>query len=178
MKNLTVSAAIFMLVNTAFAYTGYNICNYGNQTIDSVICNSPTVMKDTTVRGDIKVTGSLSAKNINAQNVEVEGNTDISDSKIMGNVQIKGSFSANNVQFQKGVAVESESIMLNHSTVNGLMTITSDQNTPYLQMQCSSVISGSVLFSGKAGIVQITGESLIKGKVVNGSMEFVKRSCN
>lgn len=168
---------MLILHNSALAYTGFGVCNYGKETIASVICYGPTVLKQTTVSGNIKVTGSLQAENISVQDIVVEGAVDIKNSQVTGSVNIVGSLMSDHVEYKKGVAVTSDKITLNHSTINGLMTVTSQQNSPYLQVQCSSVITGSVFFDGKAGVVQVTGDSIVKGKVVNGSLEFVKRTC-
>lgn len=177
MKKLTLFM-ILLQMPAAYAVTGYSVCTYNKQAVDSVVCYGPTVMNDTTVRGDIKVTGSLKAKNISAQNVIVEGSAEISDAKIMGSVNIVGSLTAMNVEFLKGVAVESDAVLLNHTVVNGLVTITSSQKSPVLQVQCSSALNSAVLFSGKAGVVQITGDAYLKGKVANGAVQFVKVNCN
>lgn len=177
MKKIIGNFLFFIGVSYAYAYTGYGVCDYGKNVVDEVVCYGPTVMKGTTVKGDIKVTGPFQANNISAKNLVIEGPVEISNSQIAGSVKTAGEFSADHVEFKKGVAVTANNVVLNHSVVNGLMTITSNQKTPYLQVQCSSVITGAVLFDGKAGVVQITGESLVKGKVVNGAMEFVKRSC-
>jgi hypothetical protein len=179
MKRLIICGLLTGLMSaTSYAYTGFGVCNYGNQTVTSIVCYGPTVLKQTTVNGDIKVTGDLKAENISVRDIVVQGAADISNSEVSGSVNVTGSFTANQVQFQKGVAIQSDSAILSHSKVNGLMTMTSDQSTPYLQVQCGSVVTGSVLFDGKAGVVQITGDSLVQGKVVNGSMEFVKRNCD
>lgn len=178
MKRMLLLGSIFVLINSAYAYTGFGVCNYGKESIGSVICYGPTVMKETHVAGDIKVTGSLQAENISVRGVQVEGSLDLKNSQVSGAVNVSGDFSADHVQFAQGVAVSATKIMLNNSKVNGLMTITSTKDSPTLQVQCNSVITGSVLFSGKAGLIQVTGDSLIKGKVVNGSLEFVKRDCD
>ncbi|VVC76786.1 hypothetical protein AQUSIP_21130 [Aquicella siphonis] len=178
MRELLLCAGLLLVASSAQAYTGFGVCNYGKETIPSVVCYGPTVLKQTTVTGDIKVTGALQAENISARALLIEGSVDLRDSQISGSVNITGSLNADHVEFQKGVAVESDSVILSHTKVNGLMTVTSTQKNPYLQVQCSSVITGSVLFDGKAGVVQVTGDSLVQGKVVNGSLEFVKRECD
>jgi hypothetical protein len=177
MKKIIFSIITLTFLNSAHAYTGFGVCNYGKETVDSVICYGPTVLVQTTVTGNIKVTGSLQAENISVKNLVIEGSVDIKNSEVKGTVNIAGALMSDHVEYKKGVAVTSDKITLNNTRVNGLMTVTSKQNSPYLQVQCNSVITGAVLFDGKAGVVQITGDSLVQGKVVNGSLEFVKRTC-
>lgn len=166
-----------LLLSSAYAYTGFGVCNFGKETVDSVICYGPTVMKQTTVQGNIKVTGSLQAENIAVREVLIEGSAHLLESQVSGAVKVAGPLHADRVEFKKGIAIESNDIILNKTKVNGLVVITSSQKNPYLQLQCGSVITGSVLFDGKAGVVQVTGDSIVQGKVINGSMEFVKRDC-
>lgn len=177
MKRVILSLFALFLLNSAYAYTGFGVCNYGKETVATVICYGPTVLKQTTVSGNIKVTGSLQAEDISVNDILVEGNVDIKNSAVNGALNVTGSLMSDHVEYKKGIAVNSDQITLNNSKVNGLVTVTSTQKPPYLQVQCNSVVTGSVLFDGKAGVVQITGDSIVQGKVVNGSLEFVKRTC-
>jgi hypothetical protein len=178
MKGWMKSGLMAMLITPpAYAYVGFGICNYGKQVVSSVVCYQPAVLKETTINGDIKVTGSLKADLITVHDVQIEGNVEIGNSQVNGDVNVVGSFFADHVAFNKSLAVTGTNIVLNHSKVNGLVIITSDNGTPYLQVQCETVIKGSILFDKKAGVVQITGDSFIQGKVSNGSLEFVKHTC-
>lgn len=169
--------SLFFFIPAANAYQGFGVCNYGKQKIDNVVCYGPTVMKATTVTGDVKVTGSLQAENLTARNLLIQGSIDLKNSLIKGSTNATGYLHADHVEFKRGVAVTSNDIFLNTVKVNGMVTVTSQDKSPYLQLQCGSTITGAVLFDGKAGVVQITGDSLVQGKVINGSMEFVKRDC-
>lgn len=181
MKRIRLATAIILFsqlfIQLGHAYEGFGVCNHGKETIPSVVCYSPAVLRQTTVTGGIKVTGSLQAESITARDLTVEGAVSISDSSITGAVNITGTLNADHVVFKQGVAVESDTIALNHSQIGGLLTVTSLTNSPTIQLQCNSVIKGSVLFDGKAGIVQVTNDSSVQGKVVNGSLEFVTRKC-
>lgn len=171
MSKIILAGIAIILGSSAFAYTGFGVCNFGNQSVDAVICNEPTVMKETHVAGDIKVTGALHAENISARGIFVTGSVDIKNSQVSGAVNVTGSFSADNVQFAQGIAITSKEVTLNKSKVNGMVTMTSDKS-PHLYV-CSSEITGSIFFDGAAGVVSVTGDSKI-GKVSNGSLIFVK----
>jgi hypothetical protein len=176
-KWMKVGLIAMLLTSTVYAYTGFGVCNYGNQVVSSVICYKPAVLKQTTINGDIKVTGSLQAFSITVQSMLIEGDVDIEDSRVFGNVSIIGDLFADNVEFKKGIAVTGDSIVLKGTKVNGLVIVTSETETPYLEVQCGSKVKGSVLFNDKAGVIKITDDSIIQGKVVNGSFEFVKAKC-
>jgi cytoskeletal protein CcmA (bactofilin family) len=170
-------AMFFYSLPPLFAYSGFGVCNHGKETLPSVICDGPAVLKQTTITGNMNVTGKLYAEGLSVSSMTVLGDAELSDSEVNGEVKIVGNLKANQVNFKKGVAVESDKILLNHSVVNGTLIITSAQATPYVQLQCSSAVKGAVFFDGKAGIVQVTGDSAVQGKIINGSTEFVKRSC-
>jgi len=152
------------------------VCVFGNETVDSVVCYGPTVMKQTIVKGDIKVVGTLRAENISARNLQVQGAVELRNTLISQTTKITGTLTATNVEFKQGIAVESDSVILINTKVNGMVTITSPIHNPYLQVQCGTVITGAVLFDGKAGVIQQTGGTLI-GNISNGSKERIERQC-
>lgn len=178
MTRVLLACFIAFLYSPVFAYTGFGVCNYGKESISSVVCNGPTVLKETTINGDIKITGSLQADSISVKSIMVTGSTQLSWSQVSGTVKIVGALDADHVEFKQGIAVESDSINLDHTKINGLLTVTSSNSNPYVQVTCGSTITGSVFFDGKPGVVQVTGDSIVQGKVVNGSLEFVKRPCS
>lgn len=160
--------------NPLFAYTGFGICNHGNETLASVICDGPSVFKQTTVKGDMKISGTLQAEGVTAGSLTVLGDTQISNSQVKGRTNIVGSLKANNVRFEKGLNVESDKIFLSQSEVKGSLIITSKDKTPYIELQCGSVIKGNILFDGKAGVIKVTVNSASQGKIQNGSSVFVE----
>lgn len=164
-------------MNAVHAYAGFGVCNHGKETLPSVICDGPTVLKQTQIKGDLKIAGTLQAEGISTTNMNIKGSAQITDAEVRGAVNVIGDLTADNVTFKKGIAVESDKIMLNHTTVNGLVIVTSKNTTPYVQVQCGSDIKGSVMFEGKPGVVQVTQDSVLRGKIVNGSTIFVKRDC-
>lgn len=179
MRHFLLTSLAVILINPAYAITGFDVCNFGKEQVASVLCNGPTIMKQTTVDGDVKVTGSLQADTITAKSILVQGSTQISNSQISGSVNVTGDFNADHVIFKQGIAIQSDNIIINNTKVNGLVTITSPDKTPNLQIQCGSQISGAVMFDGKPGVVQITAnDSVIKGKIVNGSSVFVEKKCS
>ncbi len=174
---LSLLATLFFISGNVLAYTGFDICNHGKEEVPSVICQGPSVLKDTTVKGNINVVGPLTAVNVTAAAVEIVGNTDLQNTKIGGPVSIKGNLKANNVVFEKDVNIEANTISLHGTRIKGSMTISSTNANPELTMECSSVILGTLTFVGKAGVIRITDDSVVKGKITNGSMIFEKQSC-
>jgi hypothetical protein len=166
------------MMNTAYAYKVFGICNYGKGIVANVICYEPTVLVETTVKGDIKIAGSLTAKKIKANAVTVAGSVDLEDSQIGGLVDVTGTFISKGVDFKKGLNITSSSIELINTIVRGSIIITSENAKPYLKLSCQTTVTGSVLFQGKAGVIEVSEDSIVQAKVINGSMEFVKVKCD
>ncbi len=162
---------------TAQAYVGFGVCNFGDQKVDSVVCYGPAVLKQTSIAGDLKVAGTLDAQRITAQAMNVEGAAKISDSDIAGPASVNGNLTATQVNFQKDVNVTGTNIFFSRTSIKGTVTVNSTSSAPYVVMQCGTIVRGTVIFAGKAGVVQITGDSIVAGKIKNGSMEFIKASC-
>lgn len=176
-KGLCAVFSIFFLVPQSQAYTGFGICNFGKETVPTVVCYGPTVLKDTTVSGDMKVAGPLTAENISAISVTVTGSADITNSTIKGPVTVTGSLNADNVTFQQDLTLNAEQVHFNHVKIKGSVLISSGDKTPYLVMECGTSIKGTLTFQGKAGVIQITDDSIAQGKVTNGAMIFIKKKC-
>lgn len=178
MKAFYLLIVLVMIASKAYAYIGFNVCNYGAQTLSAVVCYGPTVLKQTTVTGDVKVAGTFDATGVSMAGLIIAGNVTIADSKVTGNAEVIGSLHAKRVIFQQNVTVTSADIDLSQTNIKGSLNITSKDTNPTLSMACGTVVKGGVTFNGKAGILQITDDSAVQGKIVNGSMEFVKKPCN
>lgn len=176
MKRLVWS--LLLVAASANAYVGFGVCNFGKETVPSVVCYGPTVLKETTVQGDTKIAGSLNADGITTNAMIVDGAVDVSNSTVNGKTEVVGALHASTTNFQKEIKASTSDMTLDHSVVRGSVTISSSSTTPYLRLQCSSAITGTVTFDGKPGVVQITGDSAVQGKVNNGVMEFVKKNCS
>lgn len=156
---------------------GFGVCSYTNLTLPSIVCYGPAVIKDTTVSGDMKVAGAVKATNLKANTMTVTGSLDVENSKIKGLVSITGELLAKNSTFSKDITIEGDHIILDRVRLNGSMNVTSVTNTPYLTFQCGTIVTGSVSFTGRAGVIEITSDSLVQYKIKNGSQIFVKKEC-
>ena len=176
MKSIALISG-FLLCPVAFAYQGYGVCNYGKENLQSVVCYGPTMLKESQVTGDIKVTGPLRAYHVVAGGVSVTGPVLIENSAIHGLVNVIGDFSAVKDDFASDLNITSQVVTLNQSTVHGSITIHASEGEPRLKLQCSTAVAGSVTFSDKPGVVEVTEDSIVQGKVINGEIAFVKLTC-
>lgn len=178
MKKIASAIAILLFViNPLYAYTGFGICNFGKEKVDNVVCYGPTVLKETQITGDVKVAGPLRASNVTMSGLDIKGMVKLQHSMVKGNADIAGYLEANDVTFEQGIHAMTREIMLNNSLVKGPVVIESKDEKPYLKMQCGTRITNTVTFVGQPGIIQITDDSIVQGKIANGTMEFVKVKC-
>jgi len=179
MKGLLGIAVVAMCVtSSAGAYTGFGVCNFGKQTVSDVICYGPVILKDTTISGDMKVAGSVKAAGVTIGSMTVAGSVTMESSRVNGVVNIVGSLNTNGVEFVKDLMITSSMVTLTNTKLDGSIKITSEQVKPTLVMQCGTVITGNVTFDSKAGLVQMTDDSSVQGKIVNGTQEFLQKKCS
>lgn len=178
MKRIVLITIVIAGLANAYAYTGFDVCNFGNEKVTSVICYGPAVLKDTTVTGDVKVAGPLKASNISAGTMHIAGSATVQGSKILGSADVAGKLYAEKVTFEKGLNVSANAITLRSSIVKGPVVVSSQATKPYLKMECGSVVTGSVTFEGMEGIIQVTDDSMVQGKIINGTLEFVRKKCS
>lgn len=178
MKWMAFGVVVFSSV--AFAYDPYGVCHLSKETVDKVICDGPAVLTDSTVTGDVKVTGSLTATNLAASASMTAGAATLKNVTVKGLVSINGDLYADHSTFNQNVQATANTTTLNECSVKGSVIINVDnEHAPTVHIECGSLVNGDVEFKGKKpGLVQVTDDSFLKGKVINGTMEFVRQTCS
>lgn len=174
---ILMAGAMLMVSGAAFAEAGFGICDFADETLPSIICNGPGFLKHTVVKGDIKIAGKMEAHHIEATNIDVTGAVNINNSTVHGDMKVTGNLISNGVKYNKSIVVDGDDVVLRKSTVRGEMTIVSKTSKPRLKLVCSSIIAGAVTFDGLEGLVQVAGGSVVQGKVINGTIEFIEEKC-
>lgn len=177
MKGLALLVLYIAFMSIACADSSFGMCNFGKQTVSEVVCDGPALLKGTTVSGDVKVAGAMRASNVTMRALKIAGSTELDNATVNGTVDVTGKFQANGVDFKQALNLTTDQVLLDNSTVQGSVTITSSSTKPYLKLQCNSTVTGSVTFNGMAGVAQVTEDSIIQGKIINGTMEFVQKQC-
>jgi hypothetical protein len=177
MNRYGIVCLAMMMGTPTYAYQTYGICNYGKETLSSVVCYGPTVLKETKVEGGIKVTGPLRAYHVTANTITVVGPAVIENSIINGTVAVIGQLATYKADFVGDIDITGAEAVLRQSKVRGSIVLHSNQTEPHLKLQCGTAVAGSVNFSDKPGIVEVTDDSIVQGKVVNGDIAFVKSKC-
>jgi hypothetical protein len=175
---LGIAFLTLVAASSANAYTGFGMCNFGRETISNIVCYGPVILKDTTVSGNMKVAGSLKADNATIGSITVDGTVSIESSRVKGSTNIVGTLSASGVEFMKDVSIVSDTVTLNNSKLDGSLKVTSEQTKPKLVLECGTIIAGNVTFDSKSGVVSMTGDAAVQGKIINGSQEFIQKKCS
>lgn len=173
MKRLGIIILICVF-NTSYAE---GICNYSKQKVNAVVCFGPAILKDTIVNGNIKVVGPLTAINVEAKSLSVTGSADIQNTEVVGAVDVTGYLEANNSHFYSTMNVQSDKLLLNHTIIGGDIHMDSAVTKPIITMKCGTSATGTVIFGGMAGTVQVSDDSSFPGKIKNGVMEFIRSKC-
>lgn len=174
-----ISGLLFLILPTiSLGYEGYNICNFGKQTIPAIVCQGPTVMKETKVSGNVNVVGTLNAISVQMGALNVTGRAELYDAEVNGQATVSGELKATNADFKQNLMITGASAILNHVKIKGTVSIYAKEQTPHLSLTCGTIVSQAVEFYGKAGIIEITDDSVIQGKIKNGSMIFIKQKCD
>ncbi len=166
------------MIASAHASTQFEACHYDKQEMSAVVCYGPAELNGTVVKGDVKVVGALTANDISAGSITVSGSAELKNVHVNGAVNIEGFLHAHNTEFNQSISIAAADVILNHSTVRGAITINEAKDRPTVQIQCGSIIAGSISFVGLAGTVQVAGDSIVQGNVNNGTIEFVDRECD
>lgn len=178
-KTLFSGTVLFLLLwmSGSHAQSGFGICSYHDQTVPSVTCYGPAWLTKTTVTGETKVAGPLKASQSSLSTMQVKGVVQLQDTTIKHDASIMGYLTSQNSHFEHGLSIATDKVSLSSSTVTGMLEINSTSKQPVVELYCHSTIAGSVSFGEQAGVVQMTSDSLINGKVNNGTIEIVKRAC-
>lgn len=167
------------ICSTAWAYDPYGVCHLSGNTVDKVICDGPAVLVDANVKGNIKVTGTLTATNVITEGELASGAATLKKVTVKGLALIGGDLNAERSTFNQNLQVTANKTRLNGCSVKGSVVIDmNNEYAPSVKVECGSLIDGDVEFKGKKpGLVQVTDDSFLRGKVINGTMEFVRETC-
>jgi hypothetical protein len=180
MKMKTIGGVCMMMlsISSVYAFTGYGACNLGKETFDSLTCYGSTELNGTIIKGNVKVTGPFKTKNATMGDMTIIGTANLENSIVEGSSDVTGLLHAQDVKFQKGIRITAANMVLTHSSVAGSITMSSDEQTPYLKVECGSEVTGTIQFNGQPGIVQRTEDTkLSNNKIENGKEEIIHKKC-
>jgi cytoskeletal protein CcmA (bactofilin family) len=178
MKGLMLKAALVTLVLLPLSvFATAKSCRFGNSVMANVTCYGPADMNKTTVTKDIQIEGPLNGVNVTLGSMTVDGPVELHESVVNGLVDVNGFMTAHKVDFHGNMAIETGDMTLDHSSVEGSIKMTSNITNQVVNLECGATVSGSIKFIGHPGVVTLTEDSNIQGRVYNGEIRFVDKAC-
>ena len=171
---------LFGLISTALAESSCNVKGIalGNIMSGIITCNQQHLNKllangHVTINGGsfgfVRVHGNLTAQQAQFNDaVTLNGNAKLDSDTFMERVNATGV-----VNCQASIFKKTLNLTASHSSFNGCVIPTLNINNktnkpPVIFLSNNAKVTGDVVFNGKAGIVYLTGNATIQGKVLNG----------
>lgn len=178
-KEILCVAICSSLIFSVYANTHSGKCEFGKETVNDIFCYGPAILTDTTVKGHVAIAGPIEANNTIMASMQAIGVANLSNASVKSNVTVAGPLNSKHGTFEGDLMITSDKSVLNDSTVQGSITVKSEENAPVLELICGTKISGGVIFDGKPGIIKKSSDSVISGKVKNGKIEtfLSKQKC-
>lgn len=161
---------IILFFNNICTAMPKNPCGYAKEAIKNLTCYGPTTLKDTTITGQAIIAGDLKASNAILNSLQMTGAAEFNSTQILGEAFIAGWLTASHSAFKNKLNVTADKVTLNASTIEGDVVMTAGEKAPILELSCYSHVEGSVKFVGKSGVVYLSKNSIVHGKIVNGKV--------
>lgn len=173
---LLIAICSGVLVVSSLAYAENDKCNLNRDTVENFNCDGPATLSEATVSDKLKVKGTVDAKNVNLNSMDVTGATKLNESEVKGDATVKGELTATRTSFKGNLTIDSNDAVLDSSSVKKSVTLQGDKKDPTLELRCNTHIKGDVVFKDAAGVVKKSGDSEISGQVTNGKVETTSDS--
>ncbi len=176
--NRTSLTALLSLLLTSTSIFAADKCTHsagnmvvGKVTMQCLVVAGSALFNGTTIKGSLKVAGSLNANSAMLNNVDVTGSMNINNSNIDGSTKITGALEATDTSFLDKVQITAISSIFNHCITKNIFVSSSKSGKPaYLYLNNHSVVNGNITFVNGNGIVK-KNDSEINGDVVGGKVE-------
>lgn len=86
------------------------------------------------------------------------------------NIKNTSPLTINHAHAKSNMQISSEKTIFSGSQVEGSIIVKTTGKAPEIALQCKTVITGDVTFVGQPGMVRKSIDSVIKGKVNNGTV--------
>ncbi len=178
-KILSVAVVLFAFVTTAQAQTSFGICNYANQTVDSVNCAGAASLQESNVTGDMHIAGPVKSFKSNIGAMDIAGVAEMHNSVVKGKAAVAGMLNADQSTFKDirvaGAATFNKSTIKGDAEIAGSLSAVNtrfEKNVSVFSQKMqlkSSEVKGDVLVKSKHEKPEVV---LTCGSHVGGSITF------
>ena len=152
-------------------YNGPTICHEG--TLSDVHVNGPVHMKGTTITDLLSVNGPAMVESAKIADVKINGPLMMLDSTLTGKqVKINGPLMAKKSMIKGDINIATKHIKLDQTSAKNIVVRAGHRRkSTIVDLENHSVVSGDIIFKGKAGVVVLKTGSVVKGQVINGRVK-------
>lgn len=150
-----------------------------DSSIDSMLVAGNAITTNSKVMGNTVITGPLTSNHSHFDgNLTIDSDTIVlSDTTVKGSVVMKADQPDMLDKIDETIKVESQQsdklTGANKPIEPAKKEETKNEIQPVIEMRCGTDITGDITFVGLSGIVKKTPDSIIGGKVINGTVEVL-----
>jgi hypothetical protein len=183
MKNMLIVATLFLFACTNYvgareplknATCIYGYHNYVNESLHSIEANGTAIMEETEVAGLVQVNGFLKAEESTMHSLKVNGQTELHNCLITNSTTINGLLDAEKTQFQNGLSIASQKIILRGCTVDSLTIrkLKEYAGKQVVYLRSGTVVTGTIIFESGKGELWISLNSKVADSQVSGAQIY------
>ena len=143
----------------------------------SISANGPVTMTDTIVEQTAQVNGDLTAEKVTFGSLTVNGKVTLHTVLVKGSTVISGDLSAQKTTFQDTLTISTNTVQLADCHTADLIIDNSGDgivSPQILHLSEGSIVDGDVTFKAGDGIVRMSPDSKITGKVIGGKVVYTE----
>ncbi len=142
---------------------------------DNLIVNGPATLENVDVNKNLIVHGPLDSINCTIHTLDVMGPVSMRDSVIKKKAKIYGPLDAVGTKFEHTIEIASDSISLEDTKAHAIRILKNSskrQKPQKLILKGNSIIHSDITFESGHGIVIVSKNATIKGKVKGAKVEY------
>jgi hypothetical protein len=170
---ISILAAREPLKNATCLY-GYH--TYIKETLNSIQADGTAILEGTQVRGLTRINGILKAKASTLHALQVNGQAELNNCLITNGTSINGFLDADKTEFQQGLSIASQKVILRGSTADSLTIreVKGFTGKQVVYLRNGTVITGPIVFESGNGELWVSLSSKISEDLVSGGQIYRK----
>lgn len=146
----------------------YGLLSASNQTFSNITLHGPANVEKCMFLGATTLMGMLTASDSVFEELAMSGVCELKNTIISGILSLKGLLRAENSTFNT-IEASTTALTLKNSVVENIIIQASEVTPQYVYLKNNSCVHGNVIFKGGDGIVMVTPDSKVHGKIIGGT---------
>lgn len=167
-------AMLLILMSRGYAVDSNQVCEKKSGTVrcqsgevDTIRGVGLVYVNQTSVKKRLEAKGRVFIQSAQINEMKVYGEVVLVDTAVFGAASVYGHVNSQQSQFNQALVVYGNTM---HALGSGFkdIIVESDIKNPHVVLAGQSVVSGSVIFKGEYGTVELLGGAKVMGKIING----------